>query len=422
MNMEYKLNRLDTSGVGPLVDKHWRELREAKEKGMKVAWSSGPMFIYAYATPNITSHFMAGYAAYCGGRRMGDEVLEAAERYGELRDTCSYHRLHTGMAAMIINKWPVTDPRVILPLPDLLISGRFCTEMSHYMEAIHRRFGTKAVIIELPVARKKEDLPRIEKYVTNQIKDILIPAIEQTSGSKFNGENMRNIFRAWKGDLIIRNKCWEFFKRKPALWTLWDYGVSIAPIFYAMGKPESHQYFVNLLAQLEERAAKNIPAVHPDGEKYRLYWDGWLPWAFLGKFLRLMVPHGAIPISGRYPWEFFPYPEDINPEADDIIHEWIRLLYTSPNTLGYHDGPWGGEGHVEKLIQEYSVDGMLFFSSKTCRLWNLGQQEIINKIERKYGIPGIVIEGDMVDSSMVSEDQLRTRIEALLETIDARRK
>ena len=29
MNMEYKLNRLDTSGVGPLVDKHWRELREA---------------------------------------------------------------------------------------------------------------------------------------------------------------------------------------------------------------------------------------------------------------------------------------------------------------------------------------------------------------------------------------------------------
>ena len=39
----------------------------------------------------------------------------------------------------------------------------------------------------------------------------------------------------------------------------------------------------------------------------------------------------------------------------------------------------------------------------------------------KY-IPGIVIEGDMIDSSMVSEDQLRTRIEALLEMIDARRR
>ena len=82
----------------------------------------------------------------------------------------------------------------------------------------------------------------------------------------------------------------------------------------------------------------------------------------------------------------------------------------------------GGEEHIKKLIQEYSIDGMLFFSSKTCRMWNLGQQEIIEKVERKYGIPGIVIKGDMIDSSMVSEDQLRTRIEALLETIEARRR
>jgi benzoyl-CoA reductase/2-hydroxyglutaryl-CoA dehydratase subunit BcrC/BadD/HgdB len=55
-------------------------------------------------------------------------------------------------------------------------------------------------------------------------------------------------------------------------------------------------------------------------------------------------------------------------------------------------------------------------------MWNLGQQEIIANIEKKYGIPGIVIDGDMIDSTMVSEDQIRTRIEALLETIDARRR
>jgi len=422
MDVEYKLNKLDTSGVGPLVDKHWRELREAKERGKKVTWVAGPVFVYPYATPNMASHFMAGYAAYCGGRGMGDEVLQAAERYGELSDTCSYHRLHTGMMAIIKKGWSVTDPRVILPIPDLLIAGRFCTEMSHYIEAIHRRFGIKAVTIELPIARRKEDLPSLERYVTAQVKETLIPALEGVSGSKFDEESMRSIFRIWKETCLIRNKCWEFFKTKPSPWTLWDYGVSVAPVFYAMGKPESLEYYKNLLKQLEDRAEKNIPAVLPQGEKYRLYWDGWLPWSFLGRFIRLMIPYGAIPICGRYPWEFFDQPEDINPEADDIVHEWIRLLYTSPNTLASHDGPWLGEEKIEELIQEYSIDGMLFFSSKTCRMWNLGQQEIISRIERKHGIPGVVIEGDMIDSSMVSDEQIRTRIEALLETIDARRK
>ena len=422
MATEFKINKLDTSGVGPLVDRHWKELRDAKDKGMKIAWCAGPLFVYPYATPNIASHFMAGYAAYCGGRGMADEVLEAAEKFGELRDTCSYHRLHTGMAAMIMNDWPVSNPQVILPIPDLLIGGRFCTEMSHYMEGIHRRFGIQAVTIELPSARSREDLPRLEKFVTAQVKETLIPAIEKVTGSKFDEENMRSILRPWKETCIIRNKCWEFFKRKPSPWTLWDYGVSIAPVFYAMGKPESLDYYQNLLKQLEDRVENNIPAIHPDGEKYRLYWDGWLPWSFLGKFIRMMIPYGAIPIAGRYPWEFFPHPEDIDTEADDIIHEWIRLIFSSPNTLSYHDGPWGGQEHIEDLIETYSIDGMLFFSSKTCRMWNLGQQEIIDNIEKKYGIPGVVIDGDMIDSTMVAEDQIRTRIEALLETIDARKR
>lgn len=422
MKTEYKLNRLDTSGVSALVDTHWRELREAKEAGKKVIWGTGPIFVYPYATPNVACHFSAGYAAYCAGRGMADEVLEAAEKYGDLRDTCSYHRLHTGMASIIINDLPITDRRVILPLPDLMITARFCTEQSHHSEAINRRFGIKSVTLEFPIARREEDLPRLEKYVTGQVKEILIPAIEEVSGSKFDKERMREIFWRWKETCLIRNKCWEFLKKKPAHWTMWDYGVSIAPIFYAMGKPESHTYYVNLLAQLEERAAKNIPAVHPDGEKYRLYWDGWLPWAFLGKFIRMMVPFGAIPVAGRYPWEFFPHPEEINPEADDIVHEWIRLLYTSSNRLAFHDGPWGAFEIIEKLVNDYSVDGMLFFASKTCRLWNLGQQEIINKMEKKYGIPGVVLDADMIDSTMVSEEQLRTRIEGLLETIDARRR
>ena len=38
---EYKLNRLETTKLmGPIVDKHWEELRTAKDRGQMVGWSS----------------------------------------------------------------------------------------------------------------------------------------------------------------------------------------------------------------------------------------------------------------------------------------------------------------------------------------------------------------------------------------------
>lgn len=423
MAIEYKLNRLDTSGIGPIVDKHWGSLREAKKEGKKVIWQAGPFWAYGLAFPNMVGHFMAGYSAYCSGRRMADEVLEAAERFGDLRDACSYHRLHTGMAEIIMSGRTVSDPRVILPIPDLMIAARWCTEMCHYGEALYRRFGIKAVTIDWPMPRKKEELPKILKYVYDQVQETLIPALEKLAGQKLDEDRFRKIFRIWKETALVRNECWEYLRRKPAFWTLWDYGVSMAPLAYAMGNPDGLEYYKGLLKQLEERAKKNVPALLPEGEKYRLYWDGWLPWGFLGKFIRMMVAKGAIPICGRYPWEFAEKPDEINPEADDLVYEWLRTRM-EPNDIAaqWYGTPWGAEEHIVRLIEEYSIDGLLFLSSKTCRIWNLGQQEVLNSIDRKYGVPGVVIEADMVDPAMFSEEQIRTRIEALLETIDARRK
>ena len=46
----------------------------------------------------------------------------------------------------------------------------------------------------------------------------------------------------------------------------------------------------------------------------------------------------------------------------------------------------------------------------------------INAIEKKNGIPGVVIDGDMVDSRMISDAQIDTRLEALAEMMAARKK
>ena len=206
-------------------------------------------------------------------------------------------------------------------------------------------------------------------------------------------------------------------KRKPATWTLWDYGVSIAPIFYMMGNPAGIEYYKKLKAELEERASKNIPAILPDGERFRIMWDGWLPWAFLGIFIRKLIPNGVIPICGRYPWEFFPHPEMIDPDADDIIENWVHQWYGGQNIM-WHDFPGGALELIEELIEDYSIDGIIFFTSKTCRAW-LAHPDLMHIAERKFGIPGVLIDADMVDSRMVSEAQIDSRLQAFIERMDA---
>ena len=416
---EYKINRLKTTNeIRPLVDKHWADLRTAKDRGELVAWAAAPTFIFAYAM-GMKCHFMAGYSAYCGGIGAGEEVLKVAEMAGDLPDSCSYHRLHMGLAEAVKNNIPI-NPQAILPIPDIMIAGRLCTEMSYYSESLYRRMGVPLLPIEFPTVHEWKDLPRIRAFMTRQFKEIVIPEMERVCGKPFDYDHMSEIMSVLKKVATLRNECWEFFKDKPTRWTLWDYGVSIAPVFYLMGNPAGITYYEKLLKELQERREKNIPAIAPDGEKYRLYWDSWLPWAFLGKFIRKFTPHGAVCLCGRYPWEFFPHPELIDPEHP--VETWTNLYYGDESHLCYNYAPRGTVDVIGELIEDYSLDGMVMFSSKTCRLWNISQVEVMDALEKKYGIPGVIIEGDMIDSAMISDSQIETRLEALFELIDSRRR
>ena len=55
-------------------------------------------------------------------------------------------------------------------------------------------------------------------------------------------------------------------------------------------------------------------------------------------------------------------------------------------------------------------------------MWNLSGSDVIDTLDKKYGVPGVIIEADMIDPEMFSESQIDTRLEALFETIDGRRR
>ena len=60
-------------------------------------------------------------------------------------------------------------------------------------------------------------------------------------------------------------------------------------------------------------------------------------------------------------------------------------------------------------------------SSRTCRLMSIGQYDFIDMMERRFGIPGVMIGADQADTNCYSEAQVDTRLQAFMETLEARK-
>ena len=64
---------------------------------------------------------------------------------------------------------------------------------------------------------------------------------------------------------------------------------------------------------------------------------------------------------------------------------------------------------------------MICHVTRTCRIFPGPYFAVMDLVEKELGIPAIFFEGDVADADFFSPEQARTRLEALRETILARR-
>lgn len=410
-NEAAKINRLETTKlIGPMVDKHWEDLRLAKSRGQQNVWVAGTFYLLT-SSQDIPTHFMAGFASYAAGRRVGHIYFKAAEEDYQLQDSCSYHRCHMGMLGLIRKGLPLPE-NTWIPLPDFTILSRICKEQAHYLESLDRQFGVPMIALDVPRPYSSEHIERNVPYVEEQLREVAIPSIEKLTGKPYNMDKLKEALVLLKKTALVRNDCIDLMKNVPAPGTIFDMCVSLAPIMYLAGKPGTLEYHESLKAELEDRVAKGIAAI--PGEKYRLYWDHIMMWGWLGQLSRKLASYRANIVAARYPYGMHEHAERIDPDRPlwSIADQWAG---------GVYDLPEMALPVISKWTEEYRLDGLLMLSSPTCRLFNGGQLDIVDEINRKYGVPGIIFEGDMVDPHFYSEAQLDTRLQALFELIDGSR-
>ena len=76
---------------------------------------------------------------------------------------------------------------------------------------------------------------------------------------------------------------------------------------------------------------------------------------------------------------------------------------------------------LEKYIKDFSADGFMIHSIKSCNSFSAGQLLIMRELEKRTGKAGVFIESDLVDPRYFSAANIKNRLESYFQMIETKR-
>jgi benzoyl-CoA reductase/2-hydroxyglutaryl-CoA dehydratase subunit BcrC/BadD/HgdB len=70
---------------------------------------------------------------------------------------------------------------------------------------------------------------------------------------------------------------------------------------------------------------------------------------------------------------------------------------------------------MTEMFKTFSCDGIVYHDSKTCPNNSNTRYGIPQRLTKETGIPHLIIQGDLNDLRLFSEEQAKTNIEAFIE-------
>jgi benzoyl-CoA reductase/2-hydroxyglutaryl-CoA dehydratase subunit BcrC/BadD/HgdB len=351
----------------------------------------------------VTTVYPENQGALCGARMMGPEICSEAEARGYHPDLCSYARIDLGHA------FSGKTPAGRLPRPDLLYcSNNICQTVLYWFKALSHYWDIPLILFDTPY-NFEEIRDRDIQYMVGQFEE-MIPELERISGRKFSEARFRKIISLARESSLRWGEVLETMKNRPAPMSIFDAFVHLAPIVSLRGLPVSMEYYDILLEELRERVKSGIGAV--TNERKRLMWDNIAVWFKLRDWSHLFAERGFNFVAATYTnaWaETIHYLDEGSP-FESMARAYSLVILN--NNLNHR------LNLMERMIKDYRVDGLVVHSDRSCKPYSVGQYDLKRLLAERLGIHSVVIEADMTDSRVYSEEQARTRLEAFFEAME----
>ena len=404
-----------------MIAGHFDRLSEAE--------SRGETCVYTYVPGNLTELLASFDAApvlpeinalQSGMRGLSRDYIALAEKEGHSEDVCTYVKCDIGM----LRSGNIGPTGKRLPNPDLLLlSYTGCFTFLKWFELLRQEYDCPVVMLHVPYQADGCITPEMRKYVVDQLRAKVIPALEEATGRSYDEDRLRELLgrsaRA-EDDLV-----WvlESAKNRPSPIDAYFGGVYyIGPIFTAFrGTEDAVEYYRELREEVEERIRLGKGPIIPSGElaleRYRLVVEGPPNWTSFRRFWEMFTDEGAVVVASTYTKVGGVYDDGFRHDPErplESLAEYCLGCYTNLNLPSR-------VAKIARYVQDFEADGFLINSVKSCNSFSAGQLMMLREVEDRTGCPGGFIESDLVDPRYFSAANIKNRLESYFQMIEQKR-
>ncbi|NHJ12410.1 MAG: 2-hydroxyacyl-CoA dehydratase [Candidatus Thorarchaeota archaeon] len=397
-NKEKAYRLLDSSSLlQQVMFRYMMEGQIASEEG-NLAWVTSGFPVELPVAMNVGVSYPEQYGAVVGSQKVGPDLCGFAEELGYSQELCSYARSSIGSV-----KHPEQSPLDGLPTPQALLAcNNICGTVLRWYDAVSELTGAPVFLLDTPPLEGEQ--PEYHRNYVRKGLHKLVDFLERVFGTTLTDERMREVAFHSTEAIGLWTRCLEACKAKPSPLNCADRFLTMAPIVSLRGTDYVKDFYKSLLSEVEERVSGGIGAIRE--ERIRLLWDNIPPWFTIFRFFNGLAKRGVV-----FPADTYTHAWTGSIEGDDLFDSVVSIYSNVYLNRGL-------DAKVDKmcqLIDDYDLDGFIMFSVRSCKRYSLGQLVSKELVTERTGVPGVVIEGDMVDSRLFNDAQIQTRVDALLE-------
>ncbi len=354
-------------------------------------------------------------------RHVAHEFLNEAEDVGYSPDICGYVK-----ADVALQRRNGKHPMGRIPRPSIAVYTNACNTYIKWAEIWERMYDIPLFTLDVPGTRAAGAQtwpgdPSFEadrRYVQAQIAE-LIELLEAETGTPFDVDRLREVLRHTN----VMNRGWqrvlELNKAHPSLFNAVTDGTVYLGVSNSFrGTEEGARYFEELVEEMEYKAEHGIGTL--TDEQYRLLFVGVPCYPIFRRFNELFTEWGGTFVNSTYLWfasgganTGFEY--DLNRPLESLSEGILISVRDAMDSMFYQDQV------LVELTETYGADGVVYHPIKSCRTVSTGLADNRRSLMDTRDIPSLFIESDMMDKRVVSEAQLKNRIDAFFEGLASRK-
>jgi len=394
-----------TKKMKAVMGKYFTDLTQGPQAGKKTAWctSVGPAELLRALGFNV--YFPENHGAMLGASRMATDLIPLANARGFSPDICSYLTSDIGAylkGASPLQKMNLPGP----PKADVLVfNTNQCRDVKDWFQFYAREWNVPCLGIHTPRAIGELQHSMVEDVARQT--EALVEPLEKIAGAKLDMARLREVTGLSRQCTELWKQVLEAAANVPSPITFFDGTIQMGPAVVLRGTQEAVDYYRELVAELRQRSADGVPAI--PGERYRIYWEGMPVWGRLSALAAQFAELKACVVASTYcnSWIF----EALDP-ADPFCS--MARAYSSIFISRSEDYK---EKYIEQMAARYKINGILYHDSKTCPNNSNCRYEMPSRLRKKLGKPFLIVNGDLNDLRLYSEEQTRTNIEAFVEQL-----